>query len=190
MLRLSVLLLASLCGGCSVAFMTPPPSAPAPGLARPHVDCTTSYLAPILDSAVTAYQLAGVAYVATLDDARFARYPITRGQDMAVGAAFATAFAGSAIYGYVSAARCRRIQRGPATPDYLPGVSALEEQITIGESRIPGRPGFVPWRRRPAGRRDRRPAEGASEGLLSAPFGSEIAGRPHPRRGSEEIVET
>lgn len=103
--------------------MTPAPSVPAPAEARPHVDCTASYLAPILDSAMTAYQLAGVAYVATLDDARFAHYPITRQQDMAVGGVLAAAFAGSAVYGYLSAARCRRIQQGPPASEYVPGIS-------------------------------------------------------------------
>lgn len=97
---------------------------------RPHVDCTTSYLWPIVDSAFTAYQLAGVAYVSTLDESRFARYPITKTQDMAIGGVFAAAYAGSAIYGYVSAARCRRIKSGPAMPDYLPGVSNV--------ARVPG----------------------------------------------------
>jgi hypothetical protein len=116
-------LIGGLCSGCSAVFLTPPPAQPA-GFARPHVDCTTSYLLPILDSAVTAYELAGVAYVSTLDDSRFRNYPISRQADMAVGAAFAAAFAGSAIYGYVSAARCRRIRRGPPAPDYLPGVSS------------------------------------------------------------------
>jgi len=99
-------------------------------VARPHVDCTTSYLWPIVDSALTAYQLAGVAYVSTLDESRFARYPVTKTQDMAVGTVFAAAYAGSAIYGYVSAARCRRIKRGPDAPDYLPGVSS--------NARVPG----------------------------------------------------
>ncbi|HYP86743.1 MAG TPA: hypothetical protein VEQ59_01280 [Polyangiaceae bacterium] len=108
-----------------MAFVTPPP-AQAPGLARPHVDCTTSYLWPIVDSVVTAYQLAGVAYVATLDDSRFRRYPISRGADMALGAGFAAAFAGSAIYGYVSASRCRRIRSGPPGADYVPGISRVE----------------------------------------------------------------
>lgn len=93
-------------------------------MARPHVDCTTSYLWPIVDSALMAYQLAGVAYVSTLDESRFADYPITKTQDMAVGGVFAAAYAGSAIYGYVSAARCRRIKNGPVAPDYLPGVSS------------------------------------------------------------------
>ncbi len=103
--------------------MTPPPANSAPGFARPHVDCTTSYLAPIVDSAFTAYQLAGVAYVSTLDDSRFARYPISRQEDMAVGGIFAAAFAGSAIYGYISAAHCRRIKQGPPHDPQMPGIS-------------------------------------------------------------------
>lgn len=92
-------------------------------VARPHVDCTTSYLAPIVDSAVTAYQLASVAYISTLDDSRFARYPITRNEDLAVAGVFAAAWAGSAIYGYVSVARCRRSRAGSPSPGYVPGVS-------------------------------------------------------------------
>ena len=103
--------------------MTPPPSAPAPGSARPQVDCTTSNLWPIVDTVWSAYQLAGVAYVSTLDDSSFRNYPISRKGDMAVGGVFAAAFAGSAIYGYVSAARCRRIRQGPPAGGYVPGFS-------------------------------------------------------------------
>lgn len=122
-LRVGVLLLACLSGGCSLVFVNPPPSAPAPGVARPHVDCTTSYLWPIVDSALTAYQLAGVAYASTLDESRFRNYPISKTQDMAIGGVFAAAYAGSAIYGYVSGSRCRRIRQGPPTGGYVPGVS-------------------------------------------------------------------
>jgi hypothetical protein len=102
--------------------VTPPP-ATRPGSARPHVDCTTSYLWPIVDTALAAYEVAGVAYVSTLDEARFRNYPLSKQGDMAVGAAFAAAFAGSALSGYVSAARCRRVKQGPAPSDYFPGVS-------------------------------------------------------------------
>jgi hypothetical protein len=42
---------------------------------------------------------------------------------MAIGAGFAALFAGSAVYGYVSAAHCRRVKRGPPSDGYLPGVS-------------------------------------------------------------------
>lgn len=114
----------ALSSGCSATFLTPPAASIAPGAPRPHVECTTSYLLPILDSALTAYELAGVAYVATLDEDRFRGYPISRDADLALGAAFAAAFAGSAIYGYVSAARCRRVRSGPAPGDYVPGVSS------------------------------------------------------------------
>lgn len=128
------MLVAWLLLGCSVVFVNPPPAAPAPGFARPHVDCTSSNLWPIVDSAFTAYQLAGVAYVSTLDESRFDRYPITKTQDMVIGGAFAAAYAGSAIYGYVSAARCRRIKRGPPTQDYIPGVS-LEPAVGARSAR-------------------------------------------------------
>lgn len=79
---------------------------------------------PIVDSALAAYQLAGVGYAASVDESRYRGYPIGKREDMALGAAFAAAFLGSAAYGYVSAASCRRIQRGPAPGDYVPGVSS------------------------------------------------------------------
>lgn len=122
---MGALLSAASGSGCSLTFMTPPPVS-MPGRARPHVDCTTSYLAPVLDSAAAAYQLAGVAYVSTLDEARFREYPISKQADMAIGGALAAAFVGSAIYGYVSASRCRRVRSGPAGDEYLPGVSRLD----------------------------------------------------------------
>lgn len=103
--------------------MTPPPGGAAPGVARPAVDCTTGYAWPIVDSVLTAYQLGGVAYAATLDDSRYDRYPISRQTDMALGAGFAAVFAASATYGYISAARCRRIRQGPPGDGYVPGVS-------------------------------------------------------------------
>jgi hypothetical protein len=135
-LRIGALLLGCVCSGCSLAFVSPPPSAPAPAMARPHVDCTTSYLWPIIDSALTAYQLAGVAYAATLDESRFANYPISKSQDMALGGVFAAAYAGSAIYGYVSAGRCRRIRRGPPVPHYLPGVSTTIDRPGRSAQRV------------------------------------------------------
>lgn len=79
---------------------------------------------PIVDSALAAYQLAGVGYAASVEEDRYRGYPIGKSEDMALGAAFAAAFVGSATYGYVSAAACRRVQRGPAPGDYVPGVSS------------------------------------------------------------------
>jgi hypothetical protein len=112
--------------GCSVAFMTPAPADAGRARPRPQVDCTSSNLAPIIDSVLSTYELAGVAYAATLDDSRYDHYPISRQADMAIGAGFAAVFTASAIYGYVSAAHCRRVKDGPGgkgVHTYLPGVS-------------------------------------------------------------------
>ncbi len=127
--RLAIATCASLVSGCSVTLMTPAPADAARGQARPHVDCTSSYVAPIVDSVLGTYQLLGVGYAATRDDSDYARYPISRRADMAVGAGFAALFVGSAVYGYVTAARCRRVKQGPPGGGYVPGVSR----------RMPGR---------------------------------------------------
>ena len=132
------------------------------------MECTSQYWLPILDSALAAYELAGVGYVATLDDERFRGYPLSREADMAVGAAFAAAFVGSAIYGYVSVARCRRVREGPAPTDYVPGVS---------RGAPPAR-AEAPFSRHRAGARRLAPD---ALGLLSAPGGSEMVRRPDPK---------
>ena len=118
------LLLAAGSLGCSVVFMTPAPADAGRARARPQVECTSSHLAPIIDSVLASYELAGVVYAATLDDSRYRDYPISRQADMAIGASVAALFAGSAIYGFVSAAHCRRVKNGAPGDTYLPGVSA------------------------------------------------------------------
>jgi hypothetical protein len=110
-------------GGCSPTFMTPPPSGGAAGVARPNVDCTTSYAWPVVDTVLAAYQLGGVAYAATLEDSRYDGYPISRQTDMAIGASLGAVFVASATYGYIVASRCRRIQQGPPGGRYVPGIS-------------------------------------------------------------------
>ena len=112
------------CAGCSPIFMTAPPAGGADGVARPNVDCTTSYAWPVVDSVIAAYQVAGVAYAATLDDSRYDHYPISRKTDMAIGAGFAAVFAASATYGYITASRCHRIRQGPPGGSYVPGISS------------------------------------------------------------------
>jgi hypothetical protein len=125
-----LLLLAPLllpCAGCSATFMSAPPAGGASGQARPHVDCSSSYAWPIVDTVLASYQLAGVALAATRDDSDYDRYPISRRTDMALGVGFAAVFAASATYGYISATRCARIQRGPDPGRYVPGVSRADE---------------------------------------------------------------
>jgi hypothetical protein len=123
--RLSTLVIAACCGGCSLTFVTPPPRA-TPGAARPHVDCTTSNVAPILDSVLTGYEAVRVGFAAFGPESAYRRSPIDRKTDLALGVAFGAAFAGSAVYGYLATARCRRIKQGPPAGDYVTGVSARE----------------------------------------------------------------
>ncbi len=121
--RIWTLLAGAACGGCSLTFVTPPPSAVAPSAARPHVDCTTSNVAPILDSVLTGYEAFRVGFAALGPDSAYRRSPIDRDADLALGVAFGAAFAGSAIYGFVSTARCRRIKQGPPSTPHVIGVS-------------------------------------------------------------------
>jgi hypothetical protein len=133
MLRWSLLVcLAGSSCGCSLTFMNTAPADAARGQARPHVDCTTSYAAPVIDTVLATYQLVGVGYAATLDDNDYEDYPISRQTDMAIGAGFAAVFVGSAVYGYVSAAHCRRVKRGPPSDGYLPGVSSQQPSRKTG----------------------------------------------------------
>ncbi len=122
--RVSTLLALACCSGCSFTFMTPPPAAAKPrSEARPHVECTTSNVAPILDSVLTGYEAFRVGFAALGPDSAYRHSPIDRDADLALGLAFGAAFAGSAAYGYWAAARCRRIKQGPAPTDYVTGVS-------------------------------------------------------------------
>jgi hypothetical protein len=120
---IGVWLVGSTCG-CSLTFMNTVPADAARGQARPHVDCTTGYAAPIIDSVLATNHLIGVGYAATHNDSDYEPYPISRQTHMALAAGYAALFAGSAVYGYVSAAHCRRVKSGPPSDGYLPGVSA------------------------------------------------------------------
>jgi hypothetical protein len=136
-----------LLGGCSPTFMTPPPAGFAAAGPRPFVDCTTSYAWPVVDTVLAAYQLGGVAYAATLDDSRYDRYPISRQTDMAIGASLGAVFVASATYGYITAARCRRIQQGPPGGSYVPGISEAAQGPRT--ARLHSAPGGSEMVRRP-----------------------------------------
>ena len=141
------LAMSMLVAGCSPTFMTPPPPGSAAGVARPSVDCTTSYAWPVVDTVLGAYQLGGVVYAATLDDSRYDGYPISRKADMAIGASLAAVFAASATYGYITASRCRRIQQGPPGGSYVPGIS--EAHAGPHTARLHSAPGGSEMGRRP-----------------------------------------
>jgi hypothetical protein len=115
------------CGACSLVFSAPPPAGAERGQARPFVDCSTSNVAPIIDSVLASYELVGSGLALAADDDDYRKYPISRRTDIALGLGFAAAFVGSAVYGYSSAARCRRVKHGPPNDGYVIGVSPAPE---------------------------------------------------------------
>jgi hypothetical protein len=99
--------------GCSLIFTK---SAPAKW-STPDVECSTSRVPPILDTIFGLSHLGGAIYVATED--RFVYKNLLLASELA----FATVFAGSAIYGYRQTSACEEIQDGivdfrtPAEPE-------------------------------------------------------------------------
>jgi len=121
--RIFALLLGCLSNGCSFIFVTPPPARVSQPTPRPHADCTSSRLAPVLDGIWTGYELVRVGYAAQARDSEYSRLPIDRGTDLALGAASAALFLSSTIYGIVNTSACSRLKHGPALDEEMPGIT-------------------------------------------------------------------
>jgi hypothetical protein len=93
------LLLALINNGCSFLFVTPP----APPSRR---ECTSSRLAPVVDSLAAGYQTFRTVHAVTAPDSVYQQLGVPREADIAVGAGLTAVFLGSAIYGYVNTAEC------------------------------------------------------------------------------------
>lgn len=100
---LAALGLAVATSGCSLCFVTPA----APPTRR---DCTTSRVAPVVDSVVGAYQVARTVHAVSAPDETYERLGVPRALDMGVGAGLTALFVGSAMYGYLKTAECERYE--------------------------------------------------------------------------------
>jgi len=92
--------------GCSVLFVnTPPPPAQRPRV----VECTSSNVAPIIDSLIAGWQVVRIGLALAASDADYtgSRFNITRGQDIALGGALLTTFGISAAWGFFQTGECR-----------------------------------------------------------------------------------
>jgi uncharacterized membrane protein len=98
--------------GCSFLFVTPPPSPPS------RRECTTSRLAPVLDSIAAGYEIFRTGYAIAAPDEVYDRIGVPREADIAVGAGLSALFVGSAIYGYVNTAECERVEETRPIDDY------------------------------------------------------------------------
>jgi hypothetical protein len=109
--------------GCSFVFVTPAPAHVSQPIAHPHVDCTSSAVAPVLDGILTGYELFRVGYAAQASRSDYSGYPIRREADIALGAGFAALFLTSTIYGVLNTSACQRLKRGPALGEEMPGIT-------------------------------------------------------------------
>lgn len=95
--------------GCSLLFVnTAAPPAPR--------DCTSSRLAPVVDSVLAGYQTLRTGAALSADDELYKRYGVPREADVAVGATLTALFLGSAVYGYIKTAECGRLRRSYVSP--------------------------------------------------------------------------
>jgi hypothetical protein len=103
---LALIVLGGLANGCSVAFVTPaaPPS---------RRECTSSRVAPVIDTVVGAYEIFRTGYALTAPESVYEKLGVPRELDVAVGATLAAGFVGSAIYGYVKTAECEAWEETP-----------------------------------------------------------------------------
>ena len=98
--------------GCSVLFVTEPPSntgaisGPRPG------DCTSSVVAPVVDSVIGGLQVARTIVAASADDSVYSdpNQPLSRQADIGIGIALSALFLASAGYGYYETSNCRALK--------------------------------------------------------------------------------
>jgi hypothetical protein len=97
------------------------------------VECTTSKVAPVLDTVFAGLEVARTGYALSQTEADYQGQPLSRGADIGLGAAFVALFASSAIYGYLKTGSCadakeqqeRARQRFLAPPPPPPPPPAL-----------------------------------------------------------------
>jgi hypothetical protein len=96
------MLLSLLAGGCSFAFVQPPKDdGPVPRASN----CTSSQIAPVVDTLFTASNLVSLGYFLATSDVAHQRVALGLGLvDMAL-------WLSSAIYGYYNTNRCRELIR-------------------------------------------------------------------------------
>lgn len=94
-------------GGCSAAFVRPV-TALEDGQRLPG-GCTRSRVAPALDVAIASLQAARTVYAISRSDSDYQGMALPRSGDIALGIGLTTAFAVSAIYGFVATGTCREV---------------------------------------------------------------------------------
>ena len=98
--------------GCSLIFVKTPANDGSVSSRSSGGDCTSSRLAPALDTVVGALQLVRTGMAASASDSVYENpdAPLSREADIALGAGFMALFVGSAIYGFAHTNQCSRLK--------------------------------------------------------------------------------
>ena len=102
--------------GCSFLFVDAPPAHPERYSTHSEMPCTSSKVAPIIDSVLAGYEVVRTATAVARSDDAYDELPISRGADIGLGLGFLALFGASAAYGYVVTAQCSdaKARRGTA----------------------------------------------------------------------------
>jgi hypothetical protein len=111
--------------GCSFVFVTRPPDALSRSTGSPPpstVNCTSSVLAPVVDTAIASYQVFRTGAALKADRGDYAGAPISRNADIGFGVGLTGLFLASAVYGFINTSECSTIKQGKvvAPPPWVP----------------------------------------------------------------------
>lgn len=126
------------CAGCSFVAVRPPPSRAAESVREPASSparCTTSPVAPIVDSAIAGFQIVRTAIAVDTDPAEYGGSVINRDVDIAIGVTAASAFLASAIYGSITVSNCRAYRKQFRPPAEEETFSPQEQADALDEPR-------------------------------------------------------
>ncbi len=137
--------------GCSFLFTTAPPSHAERLPPGAPLECTTSKLAPALDTTFAAAEGVRTGLALAADDSNYEDKPIGRGLQVGVAAGLTALFAAAAVYGFSITGGCKdakllhdqnhrpaaapkpTLKRAPQTPSEVPETSAAP----IGGEAVP-----------------------------------------------------
>ena len=101
--------------GCSYIFVSTPSTPSGGGMERAN-DCTSSKVAPVLDTVFGTLEVARTAVAVGNDDGDYVDQPLSREADIGFGVGFTALFLSSAVYGYYFTSRCHDLrEHGPAS---------------------------------------------------------------------------
>jgi len=115
--------------GCSYIFVSTPATPAGGGMERAN-DCTSSKVAPVLDTVFGTLEVARTAVAVGNDDNDYMDQPLSREADIGFGVGFTALFLSSAVYGYYFTSRCSDLRNQGSY-----GYSPDEDPHSRGSSR-------------------------------------------------------